>query len=93
MRLLFVLFSCAAVVLAAQKSYDGYKVYSVQLQTDEQLDAFMSLQKYNIDIWDSPNKANKPFRVMVEQKMIVTFESFLGDHNINSNIIIENAET
>lgn len=93
MRLLFVLLSCAAVALAAQKSYDGYKVYSVQLQNAEQLEAFMGLQKYDIDFWDSPNKANKPFRVMVQPETVSTFESFLGDHEINADIIIDNAQT
>lgn len=93
MRLLLVLLSCAAVALAAQKSYEGHKVYSVQLQTAEQLDAFMGLQKYNIDTWDSPNKANKPFRVMVEPGMVNTFEQFIGDHHIFADIIIDNAAT
>lgn len=92
MRLLLVLLSCAAVALAAQKSYEGYKVYSLQLQNAEQLEAFTGLQKYGIDSWDSPNKANKPFRVMVAPSMVSTFETFLVDHNIASSIVIENAE-
>lgn len=95
MRLLFAILSCAAAVALAsstqQKSYDGYKVYSVQLTSEDQLTAFMGLQKYNIDVWDSANKNGKPFRVMVQPQMIETFENFLVDHQITSEIIVENA--
>lgn len=91
MRLLLVLLSCAAVALAAQKSYDGYKVYSVTLNSAEQLSALVALEKYDIDIWDSPNMMNTPFRVMVQPDMIDTFEAFLGEHDIPSDIIMANA--
>lgn len=93
MRLLLVLLSCAAVALATQNSYEGYKVFSVQLQNAEQLQAFMGLQKYNVDLWDSPNKDNKPFRVMVEPDMVNTVEKFLGEHEIFADVIMDNAAT
>ena len=92
MRSPWVLLSCVAVALATQKSYEGYKVFTVQLENAEQLEAFMGLQKYEVDFWDTPNKDNKPFRVMVQPAMLDTFERFLGDHFIQSDILIENAE-
>lgn len=94
MRLLFVLLSCVvAVALASPKSYDGHKVYSVTLKNAEQLEVFMGLQKYNIDMWDSPNKNNKPFRVMVQPNLVNTFESFVAEHEISAELIIDNAQT
>lgn len=92
MRLLFVLSCCAAVAFAAQ-THEGAKVFSVQLRTQDQLTAFMGLQKYNIDSWDSPNANNKPFRVLVESDMVATFENFLGDHDISADIVIDDAAT
>lgn len=89
MRLLYRILFCASIALG-HRSYDGYKVYSIQLQTVNQLQSLIDLPY--IDTWDTPNMANKPFRVMVDPYSIESFERFLGDHHISSKIIIENAE-
>lgn len=92
MRLPFVWLSCLVVTLAAKKSYDGYKVYSVQLRNAEQMNAFMSLRDYDIDSWDSPNQINQPFRVMVGPSTINVFETVLGRHDIFADIIIDDVQ-
>lgn len=93
MRLLLVLLSCACFSLgiAAPKSYDGYRVYSVQLQTDSQLNSIMSLQKktQEIDFWDHPSKAERSSRVMVAPAFFNNFETFVKEQEINAQIIIE----
>lgn len=70
-------------------TYDGFKVYSVQLQNLGQLDALMNL---GIDFWDSPNQVNKPFRVMVEPGALAIFEKIIADHKIVADVIIEDVQ-
>lgn len=70
-------------------TYDGFKVYSVQLQNLVQLDALMNL---GIDFWDSPNQVNKPFRVMVEPSALPIFEKIIADHKIAADVIIEDVQ-
>lgn len=70
-------------------TYEGCKVYSVQLQNLVQLDALMNI---GIDFWDSPNQVNKPFRVMVEPNALPIFEKIIEDHKIVADLIIEDAQ-
>lgn len=66
-------------------------MYSVQLQTEEQLQGAQLWQNYGIDVWDNFNKLNMPVRVMVPPQMINTFERILAEENILAEIIMNDA--
>lgn len=93
MRVLsIVLLSCAfaTTAIANRTSYDGFKVYSVQLNSAEQWNVLMTLQE-ELDFWEGPAK-NRPFRVMVNPTTIPSFERILGEFGILSDVIIDNVE-
>lgn len=92
MRVILVLVLCAAVCLASQKTYNGYKVYSLQLSNSNDLAALMDLENYAIDFWERPNHNNNPFRVMIPPQMVPQFEVFLRDHGVSYIIVIENVQ-
>lgn len=89
MKFWYVILCWATVSLADRRSYDGDKVYSVQLNHTNQLAALMRLTKFNVDIWEKPKVNGQPFRVRVPSGVVNTFEGFVGENGVASDVVIE----
>lgn len=81
-------------ILAAQKSYDGYKVVQVKPATLEQSYHVRGLEdEEGIDFWDPIHYVvDYPTRVMVSQEKLKFVENYLTFANVPYNVIIENVE-
>lgn len=77
-------------VMCRLKSYDKFKVYSVQYQSKEDVET-MKYWAHNpyVDFWSSPG-VNKTNNVLVDPSMQMNFEKFLSFENFNYEILIEN---
>lgn len=88
----FLVASLAGINFAAcsLRSYDEFKVYSVQYQSMKDVEA-MHYWEHNpyVDFWSSAG-VNKTNNVMVDPSMQTKFEEFLSIENFNYEILIEN---
>lgn len=77
-------------VMCSLKSYDEFKVYSVQYQSMKDVET-MNYWEHNpyVDFWSSPG-INKTNNVLVDPSMQRKFEEFLSFENFNYDILIEN---
>ncbi|XP_018567127.1 carboxypeptidase B [Anoplophora glabripennis] len=91
----FYLVTLLGLATAAQErfSYDGYKVYSVtinSIQEAELLDVFSYDQRF--DFWSKHRIVGKPIDVMISPSGQDEFESTLNYHNIKFEVMINNFE-
>lgn len=77
-------------VMCSLKSYDNFKVYSVQYLSMENVET-MKYWEHNpyVDFWSFPG-VNKTSNVMVAPSMQINFENFLSFENFNYEILIKN---
>lgn len=94
MKLQLAVVLCLAVsCLAAKSRYDNYKLYSMQLKTEDQAKAVVSLEE-NTDSYDfwSATSLVRDTDVMVPPHKIGEFEDFLERYNIQYEIKVEDVQ-
>lgn len=69
--------------------YDNYRVYSVQVENDDQFRQLQSLEG-QYDFWRS-GTVGQHSDIMVAPKDVVEFEKFI--ENMNSSIKVDNVQT
>lgn len=81
-----------AFIVGYEKSYEGFKVYSV---ISEKLNDVESLKWWehnpSIDFWSLPG-INKTSNILVHPDHQKEFEEFLSNENFNHKILIENVQ-
>ncbi|KAF2889623.1 hypothetical protein ILUMI_16549 [Ignelater luminosus] len=93
MRYLLVLVAVVAAVWAEQFSYEGYKVFRLNLSHENQLRALASFNKNEIvDFWSSLRFDGNPIDVMVKPEMQHIFGWFLNVNSIKHEILIDNVQ-
>ncbi len=90
---LAVVIFLAATCFAAKTRYDNYKLYSMQLQNEDQAKAIIELEQ-NTDAYDFWSAASlvRDVDVMVPPHKIGEFEDFLDRFNIPFHIKVENIQ-
>lgn len=90
---LAVVLLLAATCFAAKSRYDNYKLYSMQLKTEEQAKAVVELED-NTDAYDfwSATSLVRDTDVMVPPHKLGEFEDFLARFNIQHHIKVENIQ-
>lgn len=90
---LAVVLLMAASCFAVKARYDNYKLYSMQLQNEEQAKAVVELE-HNTDSYDfwSAVSLVRDVDVMVPPHKLGEFEDFLNRFNIEFNIKVENIQ-
>lgn len=74
--------------------YIRYKVWLVTAKTKSQRSALLTWENNDdIDFWEPLSPNEKPIRIMVAPKTQESFQKFLGDNQIQNELIIENVET
>lgn len=93
LQLAFVLLM-AASCFAAKARYDNYKLYSLQLSTEEQAKAVVELE-HNTDAYDFWSGASlvRDTDVLIPPHKLGEFEDFLERFNIQHHIKVENIQT
>ncbi|KAJ6647129.1 Zinc carboxypeptidase A 1 [Pseudolycoriella hygida] len=83
----------AASCFAVKSRYDNYKLYSMQLQNEEQAKAVVELEQ-NTDSYDfwSALSLVRDVDVMVPPHKLAEFEDFLNRFNIQFHIKVENIQ-
>ncbi len=83
----------AVSCFAAKTRYDNYKLYSMQLQTEEQAKAVVELEQYTdaYDFWSAPSLV-RDVDVMVPPHKIGEFEDFATRFGIQFYIKVENIQ-
>lgn len=86
---LLMVLSC----FAAKARYDNYKLYSIQLQNEDQAKAVLELQNNTdaYDFWSDPSLV-RDTDVMVPPHKFGDFEDFLTRFGIPHNIKVENVQ-
>lgn len=79
-------------MMCSLKSYDKFKVYSIQYRSMKDVET-MKYWQHNpyVEFWNSPG-VNKTGNVLVHPSMQINFEKFLSFENFNYEILIENVE-
>lgn len=92
LQLAFVLF-LAVSCFAAKSRYDNYKLYSMQLKTEDQAKAVIELEE-NTDSYDFWSGASlvRDVDVMVPPHKFAEFEDFLTRFEIQFHIKVENIQ-
>jgi len=92
LQLAFVLL-LAASCFAAKARYDNYKLYSMQLQNEEQAKAVAELEQNtdSYDFWSGPSMV-RDVDVMVPPHKFAEFEDFLTRFKIDFHIKVENIQ-
>lgn len=90
---LAVILCLAATCFAAKSRYDNYKLYSMQLQTEEQAKAVVELEKYTdaYDFWSAPSLV-RDVDVMIPPHKIAEFEDFLTRFSIPFHVKVEDIQ-
>lgn len=93
LRLLFTVLM-ATSCFAAKARYDNYKLYSMQLQNEEQAKAVVELEQHtdSYDFWSATSLV-RDVDVMVPPHKFGEFEDFLDRFNISFHIKVENIQT
>lgn len=83
----------AASCFAAKSRYDNYKLYAMQLNTEEQAKALINLEEGTdaYDFWSEPSLV-RDVDVMIPPHKIGEFEDFLSRFNISFHIKVENIQ-
>lgn len=83
-----------SIVVAVQKSYDGFKVFRVSPEFPDQMKYLKNLESSEgIDFWDPIHfVANYPTRVMVSPEKIEFFKNYLASAGVSYELIIENVD-
>lgn len=78
---------------AAKARYDNYKLYSMQLSTEEQAKAVDELAQnvHSYDFWSDPSMV-RDTDVMIPPHKIADFEDFLTTFNITFHIKVQNIQ-
>lgn len=90
---LAVVLLLAATCFAAKSRYDNYKLYSMQLKTEEQAKAVVELEDHTdaYDFWSATSLV-RDTDVMVPPHKLGEFEDFLARFNIEHHIKVENIQ-
>lgn len=81
----------------SEKVYNGYKVYDISVNTEDDLEALKNLdmsegEKRELDFLSFHNNLQDDIRVMVKPEEQKFVEKFLGSRNINFKISTENVQ-
>lgn len=85
------------LVMASEKaSFDKYRVYSIDVETDEQLQGLLQLQKsplIGIDFWKSPSGIGRRSDIMVPPHQIAAFNELTEKLKLSKRVMVENVQT
>lgn len=83
------------VVVTATRSYDGYKVYTVQQDSQAHADLLLQMQKSNdnLDFWFLSKRVGDNATVMVPPEDQPVFKSALEKYGMQFNELIHNVES
>nr|AAT36738.1 carboxypeptidase B [Ochlerotatus epactius] len=86
---------CVLAVVAARRSYEGYKVYSVVQETQEEADFLHRLHESNadLDFWHLSRKLGDEARVLVAPKDQRSFLIKLVKHGLHYRELIADVES
>lgn len=94
MKLVFVLAALVAVALAEKSRYDFYRVYTVQVNTLEQLDMLRMVQEQDLsyDFWTDVQDIGRPVDIMVPPHKLGEFSDLMDKNAFEHNIKIRNVQ-
>jgi len=91
--IIFLIATLISLAWANRFSYEGYKVWSVTPQSEEQGKLLLQWEENeSIDFWERISRQGKPSRIMVAPDTQNQFVSFLKENDIVHELIIENVE-
>ncbi|KAI9551430.1 hypothetical protein GHT06_021763 [Daphnia sinensis] len=96
MRFLLLLALLAASALAAQKRYDGYKVFQVKAKDLPSFHAIAKLhteQSSIYDFWTEPRSLDDPIDIMVPPTYMEAFDQLLQTHNLHHRVKIADVQS
>lgn len=98
-RCIFGVAVLLAVVLLAnctiseKARFDNYRVYSLEVDNDEQLTLLRQLENTDrYEFWRSPTYIGRNVDVMVAPHQAADFSELLDGSNIKKNLMIENVQ-
>ncbi|CAL8101896.1 unnamed protein product [Orchesella dallaii] len=83
-----------ATIIASEKRYSGYKVYTVKkARNDTEYKALLELQKNfkKVDFWSDPSK-RRPTDIMVSPEDLTKTEQFLSSHGLEYSVAINDVQ-
>lgn len=95
---IFVLLAVACLCSAdSEKVYNGYKVYDITVNTEDDLEALKNLdtsegEKRELDFLSFHNNLHDDVRVMVKPEEQNFIEEFLEKKNLNFKVLTENVQ-
>jgi hypothetical protein len=95
---IFVLLAFACLCSAdSEKVYNGYKVYDINVETEDDLTALKNLdtvegEKRELDFLSFHNNLQDDVRVMVKPEEQNYIEEFFGKKNLNFKVVTENVQ-
>ncbi|KAK4877363.1 hypothetical protein RN001_009869 [Aquatica leii] len=93
MRLTIVFWAVVLAACAEKVSYDGYKVYRLNLTNQKQLSVLTKLVDNSlIDFWSTLRLSSKPVDVMIHPKVDPMFTWILNSQGIHHEVLIKNVE-
>lgn len=94
MNKLIVFVCLLGAALAGQKSYNGHKVFQLNVDNSVKFDVLKSIQfEVGVDFWDAFHSTDATTRVMVAPERLEFFKDFMATHQISYDVIFNNAET
>jgi murein tripeptide amidase MpaA len=91
---LFVIISTVVVINADRKSYNGYKLFAITANCENDVEILRQIQyeMNGVDFWDEVNSSKQTLRVLVAPDQIYKFNTIINDHGIQSVIVNENLD-
>lgn len=96
MKVLVVIPLLATLTFAAQRRYDGYRVFEVKATTRDSFSAIVNLYKEQsdqYDFWTAPRHRYEPVDIMVPPELIAEFTSLLKDFSIDYHVKIADVQS
>lgn len=88
--LLFIFIS--GIHSSTKHRFDNFKVYSVKIETIEQLKVVQNLEKQEYDFWHEPILGDVA-DVMISPDREPHFEFLMNKHNIKKTVKVANVQT
>jgi hypothetical protein len=92
MRFLILLFLAFAAAHAEEFNYEGYTVFRMYANTEEQKIFLKQIEAEGFDFWTDVNNVGAPVDVMVSPKEQFRFLSYSRMAGINPTVMIENVQ-